>query len=260
MAQVCVVLALPIGINSGADNETDLVYGLYGGAGQYASIIEGCESPTRSAENSFVEGGGGMYMRIPQGKHSPWVLGLTGGVWYSDVTLASWTYYGSDSTYHNQVLGKRTFGYIAPSINVEGEFIGIGGGVLIGRYPGYFDDDIEYLPHFTGHLRLGPAKRFHLSVTANESLPMNAGGGSYNAGLAFPVGRRLQMYHGFSFGGYHGLGLTHQFRIRLNQSSALDVNLRWAPIREDTGTFEGGIGVGLRKYFGKVRQSSPGIE
>lgn len=252
LIQVCAILALPIGINSGDENQTDIVYGLYGGAGKYSSIIESCEGPTRSVDNTFVEGAAALYMRVPQKSQSPFVVGVTGALWYSDITLASFSNYDVEQEkYHDQHVGRQTFAMVTPSISYEGEDEGIEVGLLIGRYPGKFNDEIEFMPHITGHIRVGKADRMHLGISLNENLPLSSGGGAYNFGLAFPVGRKFNMYHAITFGGYHGGGLTHQFRIRLDKSSSLDVNLRWSPVREGTGTFEGGIGVGIRRYIGR---------
>lgn len=250
-AQVCAVLALPIGIDSGDENQTDIVYGLYGGAGKYSSIIESCEGPTRSVDNTFVEGAAALYMRVPQKSRSPFVVGVVGGVWYSDITLADWNYDPSLGRYVDRHVGPQTFAVVTPSISLEGENEGIGVGVLIGTYPGRFNDEIEFMPHITGHIRVGKADRMHVGISLNENLPLNSGGGAYNFGLAFPVGRKFNMYHAITFGGYHGGGFTHQFRIRLDKSSSLDVNLRWSTVREGTSSFEGGIGVGIRRYIGR---------
>ena len=251
-AQVCAVLALPIGIDSGDENQTDVVYGLYGGTGKYTSVIEGCDGPPRTVDNTFVEGAAALYMRVPQRTRSPFVVGVTGALWYSDITLASSSNYDVEQgKYLDQHVGRQTFAVVTPSISYEGEDEGIGVGVLIGRYPRDFNDEIEFMPHITGHIRVGKADKMHLGISLNENLPLNSGGGAYNFGLAFPVGRKFNMYHAFTFGGYHRGGLTHQFRIRLDKSSSLDVNLRWSTVREDTGSFEAGIGVGIRRYIGR---------
>ena len=251
LAQVGIVLALPIGIDSDPDNRADFVFGLYGGTGKYVSLVESCEGPTRSAESSFTEGAFGAFMRVPTRSHSPVVVGLAGGLWRSDITLVGdYVYDEQTSTYRKNHIGTLTYGYVIPSIGLEAEKAAIGVGVLVGKSPVQFDENMTFSPHFAGHARVGRADGFHISYSLNENMPLISGGGNGNIGLGFSLGEGAMMYHGLSVGGYHYPGLVHQLRLPLDRASSLDVSFRWGATVDETKTSEIGFSVGFRRYFG----------
>jgi hypothetical protein len=254
LAQVCVVLALPIGISSDPENSADYALGVYAGTGKYISLVEGCEAPPRSTANTFAEGAAAAFVRVPTKSHSPLVLGLSGGLWHSDITLVGDYVYDEQTrefSVQNRHLGKITYGYVIPSVSLEAPAAGIGIGVLLGKYPVYFDRNIDFSPHVSGHIRLGHSDGFHLSYSMNENLPLNSGGGTGNLGIGCALGGAVMMCNGLSFGGYHGVGLAHQLRIPLDRASAIDVSLRWGPKEEHAAASEFGLGIGFRRYFGK---------
>lgn len=247
----CAILALPIGIDSRQEDISDYSFGVYGGGGQYMSVLKSCEGNDDSVANKFAEGSATFSMRIPPRSRSPYVLGIRGGLWQSDITYAGASFNPVSLEYEREHIGTATYGYLSPSISDEGVSQGIGIGVLLGRYPGRFSPKFARTPRMTGHVRLGRTDRFHVIFDLNESMPLNSGGGSVSLGAAFPLGKQCFAYSGLAFGGFYYAGFSHQVRLAVGRGTAVDLGLRWTPFAEYGN--ELGVSAGIQKTIGKVR-------
>jgi hypothetical protein len=235
----CVVLGLPIGIYQGNPDSTSLSVGAYSGVGRFAAFVQGCNGETRTTANNFSEYGGAAYLAVPPGKNSPFVVGLRGGHFSSNLQLASLSNYTERAEY--------TFDYLNPSVSLEFSRFGIGVGYVSENVPIHFGGSVEMSPRFSSHLRVNIYRGGYILGSFNEDMPLVSGGGSFNLGFGFPAGK-VFLFNALSAGQYHNAGVLHQGRIRLSKGVLLDASFRWGSTR---GIFEGGGSVGLVYQFGK---------
>ena len=244
------LLALPIGIYQGDPDSTNASLGVYGGTGQYAAIIEGCETQPAQTRNSFSDVAGAAYVRIPVTRNwneSPIILGLRVGTFGSTFTPAHFAGDPPGGTYVGPASTHFTYSYINPNLSLEFTGIGFGMGYLSKPVPVYFSNGIDWSKQFTAHFRLGTPEKFYVYYEVNESMPLASGGGNVVTGVGFPVGN-ISMFHGVSWGHYNHPGLVHRLRFPVNRTAAIDASLRWGTAR---GIFEGGIALGFVYSFGR---------
>ncbi|MCK4856616.1 MAG: hypothetical protein KAT58_01475 [candidate division Zixibacteria bacterium] len=248
------ILVLPIGIYQGDADSVDYVIGGYGGTGQYASVIRGCDREA-AAPNSFVDVAGAAAVAVPSGRDSPLVIGLRGGYFQTDWTVPRWSY-GPDHDHEEVPMGVYDFGYVNPNISLELKYFGIGVGYVTGNRPENFSGsgsvedtirgDFEKTTKLSGHLRVGRPDKLFFSLSVNENLQLVSGGGYFDLGIGFSCGRNTLLFNGVSGGLFDEGGVVHQFRARLSRRLDLNVNFRWG---SSVGVFENAVSAGLVYRF-----------
>jgi len=231
VACISFILVLPIGYYPEDPDSSGLALGVYGGHTQMASVIRSCQGDIVSSDAyTGTEVAGAAYMAVPPSGHEPLVLGLRGGYWETRT-------------------GDQRFSltYWNPNFNLETEYFGWGLGYMYGDVPRQFDDlanpyqDDGYL-RVTGHLRIGNAGKVYFSTSWGENSPLVTGGGMFDIGLGYPVGRTTRAFSGLTAGFYDGPGFSQQFQSRIARRLDLDLRFRFG---SSGGVFEGGMSAGL---------------
>jgi len=229
----CVVLTLPIGIYQGNPDSTNLSIGAYGGAGRLVAFVQGCDGTTKKTVNSFADIGGAAYLAMPPGRNSPFVVGLRGGHFGSNLQLPR---------LHDQNQQVRyTFDYLNPNVSLEFYRFGLGVGYVSRRVPMSYGSDVEAGSNLSWHVRLTVFRGSYLLMGYNESIPLVSGGGSFDLGLGIPAGKAF-LFNGVCAGQYHSVGFLHQARIRVARRVLVDASFRWA-LTEDVLEYGGALGL-----------------
>jgi hypothetical protein len=235
------VLVLPVGYYYESSDSTDLVVGLHGGTGQVATVLRGCDGHVISSEgHKFSDVSGSAYMSFPPGTQSPFIVGIRGGSWETKVQLMD---YRSAETYEKKI--RMT--YYNPNINIETEHFGFGFGKFYGNFK-YSLDDYDYEDNNSGnvesswHFRFGNVERFYFALSCAESTPLISGGGLFNIGFGYKLGKSTRMYSGLGAGFYDASGFVQQVRFYPSKDLALDLAVR---LGSSAGVSESAISGGL---------------
>lgn len=255
------VLVLPIGYYPGNPDSTDLVVGVHGGYGQVASVIRGCEGEVLHSEaSSFSDVSYFAYMTVPPGRRSAIVLGVRGGYWGSRAGFARRL---SKGVYGRSPERQINFSYVNPNLNIETKYVGMGIGYVFGEVPTRFknfDDPFFVGPgldktyRVSGHVRLGNVEKGYLAVSIAENTPLVSGGGIYEVGVGYRVGRSVYLFSGLAGGFYNGCGFIQEGRFKLNSRLCLDVALR---LGGSGGVSENAISGGIIYRFGATKRAKP---
>ena len=168
-----------------------------------------------------------MAVPLPE---TPLVMGFSGGGWFA---------HGPDFNYN----------WINPHLSLETRQIGVGIGYVGGDVPMDFGDTDGNDPvRFSGHLRLGSPRVFYVRLGIAEMSPLISGGGLLDAGVGFPVGRKVDLYSALSMGFYDQPGFAQHARIRLHRN--LDL-LATARVGEADNKFEGSAALGVLFSVGR---------
>jgi hypothetical protein len=245
----CLVLVLPVGIYQGDPDSLDYQLGFHAGGGRVASVITGCSSPEQAVGNGFIDISGEAYMKVPAQRDLPFVVGLRGGYWRSDVNVIT---RGYDPELHGDAVGSNQvlydFGYVNPCVAFETRYFGAGIGYIFGDVPEAFRDGrVDSLTPVTGHVRIGSQRGVNVSYSLQECTPLVSGGGLHALGLSFPLGSRLRSTVGISGRPYYTAGFHNQNRLQLDDRFALDLNWR---IGATEGVTEYGVSAGVIYRFG----------
>lgn len=222
------LLSMPIGYLPESKDSTDLYVGVHGGAGQVVAVLRDCNGePLSSVAVKYSDVGGSASWPV---HHTPLVLGLSGGGWFAK---------DADIEY----------GWINPSLSIEGRDVGFGIGYVGGDFPQDFGnlsepDHVRY----SGHLRLGSPRSFYIRVGVAESTPLISGGGLWDAGFGFPVGSKVDLYSAFSTGFYDQSGFAQHARFRLSRHFDLTAAVR---VGQADNQFEGSAAAGLIVGLGR---------
>jgi len=202
---------------------------------------EGTSYPAREVrrpvdlEERFIDIGGGIDHQL---EGSKWHLGLRGGYVREEATLVGsapinpLTNETVDISEAMSSYAQTSYWYVNPYVAIEGSKIGIGIGALgsqaplrtaeTKRIPEDLLEGAGIQPSF--HFRLGPRDKFYVSYSLWEGIPIYSGGGMHNAGVGFLLGRHLDVWTGYAFGGpYRTDGML--VRATLGASSAVAVNI-----------------------------------
>jgi hypothetical protein len=222
------LLALPLGYYPNNPDSVDFGIGAYGGGGQVASVIRGCDGTVHQAEASkFKDVSVSAWAAVPPGVGSPVVVGVQGGRWESTAGFAEYIQDGYGRSPDRDI----SFSYTNPHVNFETKNIGLGVGYMFGDVPQSFDsyrygDQAEHRTRMTGHIRLGPLDKGYFQFSHAESTPLVSAGGMTNLGIGYAAGRSVRLYSGLSGGFYDGAGFLQQGRLRINKNLAVDASLR----------------------------------
>lgn len=242
------VLALPIGIYIDDPDSVDYQIGVHAGGGQLASVLTSCSEPVAAVGSSFQDVSAEAFMKLPPGKRTPFVLGVRGGYWHSNLSLIN-----EGSYYMNGEYGttKHEFkvGYLNPCISFESPYAGIGIGYVLGDMPIDFSEgDVNYGGHVSFHVRFGTVRGFSVSYSQLENSPFASGGGYYSAIVAVPLGDYVRSGIGISSGPYYRTGILQQNRIRINDHLGIDFSWRFGSAKD---VEQYGISAGVVYQFGK---------
>ncbi len=234
------VLVLPIGYYYENSDSTDLVVGLHGGKGQVATVLRGCDGSVISSEgHEFSDVCGSAYISVPPGVRSPLIIGIRGGSWESQVKFLD-----NYSTERNERKFKLT--YYNPNINIETKLYGLGFGYVSGNIKQklnyYGSDDSANEVKISWHCRLGNVEKGYFTVSFAENTPLISGGGLFNIGVGYKVGKSVYMFSGLGAGFYDASGFVQQIRFKPLRNLALDFNFR---LGSSAGISESALSGGL---------------
>ncbi|MFH2055441.1 MAG: hypothetical protein ABIJ61_05740 [bacterium] len=221
------LLALPVGIYQGDPDSVDYQLGVHAGGGQVASVLTSCSEPVEAEGSGFVDFAGEAYMKFPPGGDLPFVVGVRGGYWHSNLSLIDWGDHWSGGDY---IITQHdlSVGYLNPCISFETHYAGIGIGYVFGDLPRDFSEgEIYYVGHTSMHVRIGSARAWSITYSMLESAPYVSGGGYPSVALAFPLGKKVRSSVGISFEPYYRPGFLQQNRIQINENLAIDFNWRY---------------------------------
>ena len=251
------VLALPIGYypDNPDSSSAGAVVGVYGGYGQVASVMRGCDGDPREwTKTTYQDVGASIEIPLSPKTKSPLVLGLRGGRWHSPNP-------NSVSSLADQHGMKDYYTYLNPNISVEEESYGMGIGYVFGTIPlhydylerGSYDLENDILTVNDGidvsfHLRIGNPHETFFMVSFAENVPLASGGGYYEMGVGGRLGKSVDIFSGMSAGFYDRAGFVQHVRFAGSNRVALDLTIRLGEAAEQ---FEGSIAGGLRYTFGR---------
>ncbi len=209
------VLVLPFGYQPDNPDSSSMSIGVYGGMGQAVAVLRDCSGRiSETAPYEFREGA--VAVGISQVSGDAQVLmGIKGGWLRADDVL-------TDTEDDTEKYRDRRSSYINPNISVEGAYTGAGFGLLFGDVP-LFAEDVTLDPTemqrvdvgVTGHLRAGSLSEVYFLLSLNETLPLYSGGGLFNAGVGYPVGRDVRLFTGFALGVQEKPGFLQQATISI---------------------------------------------
>ena len=232
------LLVMPVGIRVDPEHPGELTLSAHGGTGQVLSVLRDCSGSTIASESSrYIDVAASVQAshRFESGIFG--FIGIRSGYLQSNARMPV----RDDVSYEQSV----TYSYYNPYIAVEGPYVGIGVGYLSGEIPFDFNDGSKSIP-ISGHLRLGNYWTGHFLCSLNENLPLASGGGYFNLGVEYPVGRRVWLFTGVSAGFYDSMGIVQKVFIRLSDRFDLDL---CGNIGAAASEFAGGFAAGLRYHI-----------
>lgn len=242
------VLALPIGYYPDGQDSTVFVLGVHGGTGRIASVLRGCEGQVLHSEsNSFSDFSAEAYWTVSRKDESQSIAGLRIGHFRSNWGAAATSYLPYRS-YFREPDRPIDFWYYNPNISIETSKFGIGFGAVLG------DAVIDPEPRRSSklntsfHLRFGNLDKRYLLISMGENTPLISGGGIFDIGIGYRVGKSIDLYTGLASGFYDRAGFVQQSRFRLGRSVNLDLSLR---LGSGGGKSESALATGLTFMFGK---------
>jgi hypothetical protein len=223
--------------SAGPGGETRVA--VFGGRGHYAIIDRGCEGQVlRTHPREFHEVAGELQHRFPSGL----TVGIRGGTLHgtSRTTVEDYSTYPERETVSVQRFSNR---YINPSVAIEAQAAGIGGGWITAQKP--YDDGAggSHRIDPSGHIRLGRLDGLYFKVAYLESAPLYSGGGFVEIGIGSHPTRLFDMYGGLSGGPpYDGLGLSLRVEYRALEHYALSARGR---LGDSGGEPQSGLALGV---------------
>ncbi len=256
---VSFVLVLPIGYHSNSSDSGGVSVGVYGGVGQVASVLRDCDGNALHTEkSSFRDVGGLASWTLASQGNTKFVFGVRGGYW--EVKKARFA----------QSFGTNNYGatpeiylhkvFLNPNFSIEGKNLGFGLGIMIGEVPFQFDDSYYIEPFsalvfpyyndripFSAHLRIGNHQKVHFITSVAENTPIVSGGGLFNLGFGYPVGKNGRMFSGLTAGFYDRPGFLQQMLFPLSNKFNGEISIR---IGGAGDAFEGSFSSGLTYRIG----------
>lgn len=190
-------------------------------------------------EQSFKDFGGAVDQRLGDSKLH---IGVRGGyVWESATVIGGAPVNPltnqSVSDFSETVATYRnsSYWYVNPYFSVEARKVGFGLGIVRSELPlrtqkkTRVPEDVgkgrDTQPSF--HLRLGPRDKAYVSYSLWEGIPIYSGGGMHNTGIGFRMGRHIDFWAGYAFGGpYQSNGALLQATLGATSPVAVDVSFR----------------------------------
>ncbi|SYZ72055.1 hypothetical protein TRIP_C20170 [Candidatus Zixiibacteriota bacterium] len=243
-----VILVLPVGIYQNDPESTSVVVTGHIGAGQYASVIRGCNGPIGATKNDFNDYAVGIHVAVPPRANSPVVIGFRYGEWRSDYRYPIRAY----DEYNNRYIipsepSTIRFHYVNPSISYENRMVGIGFGYITGKRPEKLSpDENSLVADGSFHARIGDMRRAYFITSFNENTPLVSGGGYYDIGLGFVTRQNLTIYVGVGGGIYDSPGFMLQSQIPLDKHLHISGAFRYGRV---AGVGEVGFAGGLIGRF-----------
>lgn len=271
LVAVAIVAPMAVGVpNSDGTYHTTVTLG--GGMGRHGTGLDvylgtipgsgyGCDdgyAPSQEVRRSvdleerFTDVGGGIDHRV--GK-SPVHIGVRGGYVWEEAALAGGTPINPftdepvDVSEAMNSYTKTSYWYANPYLAIEATNVGIGFGIVRSERPLRTDDD-QRIPEDLGagagtqpsfHLRLGSRDKVYISYRLWEGIPIYSGGGMHNAGLGFMLGRHIDVWTSYAFGGpYQTDGMYVSTTVGAASPVALSLSLR-VPATYQTGDGSGWI-------------------
>ena len=265
---ICLILVLPFGYYTQSPDTADAAIGIHAGYGSVATVIRDCEGHALHSESStFQDVSGSAYAIIRRWNNTTCIAGLRGGYWESDAIFATEfpedvlgyeTSYGATRPYH------VSYSYINPNLSLEFKNVGIGLGLMMGRIPASFSDhqpvpapgqtpeemesnmvlmsqEKDDIP-VSAHIRFGSIDGRHFLASFAENLPLASGGGYFDVGLGYPVGKTVRMFTGLSAAFYNQPGFLQQARFRISKGFDGELAVRFG---QAGGELEASLSGGL---------------
>jgi len=251
-----VVLVAPIAVGvPGSDSTYNTTITLGAGAGRHGTGLDvylgrtggsgyGCDSPPSPTtevrrpvdlKERFTDVGGGIDHKMGSSRHH---FGIRGGYVWEQANLVGqapinpFTDQPVDVSEVTDMFAKTSYWYFNPYWSMEGEHMGVGFGIIRSELPLRTDvatrvpEDLDASASTKSsfHFRVGPRDKFYVSYSLWEGIPIYSGGGMQNAGVGFGLGRHLDMWTSYAFGGPYQSGAVYT-RATLAASSRVAVNL-----------------------------------
>jgi len=238
----CIVLVMPVGIEVDPEHTGELSFSVHGGGGHVMSTLRDCSGDVIATEKQpFKDAVAAVQYSHRFENDLVTVIGVRAGVITADVHWAQRNYGSGRSIPENEISET----YLNPYVALESQYVGLGIGYISAELPAILGRYEEFEP-FSGHLRLGNHEKLHVLATLNENLPMASGGGYYNLGLGYPIGKRVRSFTGLSAGFYENIGVVQQLSIRISDRFDLELSARGGSSGDE---FEGGVAAGVRYHL-----------
>ncbi len=240
------LMALPFGYYPDYPDSSQFEIGFGGGYGQVASVVRSCDGgPIQKDENQFSDISVTGFGRYRISDRTEFDYGAQLGYFRATARLAD-----LPLDYPDSHLERWYFG---PRIAMETKYFGAGLGFVANRVPYTFEYDSDWEKNEIGpsfHLRLGSLRGFYFLGSFAENSPLIAGGGYFDAGFGYPLGRRIRMYSALSAGPYDHVGYLQQIDLGLSKTMALNLAIRAG---ESEQIFEGAAAATLVFRLGSLK-------
>lgn len=236
------VIVLPFGYDSNDLDSNSISIGGHTGVGSVATVLRGCGGEVLEKEkNNFNDYSGSAEAGLALGNQTKLFMGIRAGKW--EAKEAKFPVRAGEPVYY-----PVSFTYYNPYVAVESHKYGLGIGLISGPVPTslYDEDHPKGKAEVSFHLRLGSLEKGYFGISFAENQPLISGGGLFDIGAGYRVGKRFDMFTGASAGFYDRLGFLQQIGFKANRNISFDLNFR---LGQSEGISECAISAGTRLHF-----------